>query len=238
MSLSVSRFLATMPAVCLAFAFVVDSPVAHAATSMVRNDLSERPVFAFAPKPSTVDPMSVVYLHGITGRPEHGCPFFERGASELGWLVCPEGAVLHPNGTASWGGDLAAQTAVISHALEVAEKNGASKEPGVAIGFSQGGYVVVDLLRTHRARFRGIVLIAAHQQHPSAQMLREAGVERVALAAGAYDMAHDPLVLDAKRLEREGISTRFFDLGRVGHTYAAEDPNVLREAIAWAGGRP
>jgi len=32
------------------------------------------------------------------------------------------------------------------------------------------------------------------------------------------------------------MEVRFYDLGRVGHTYAAEDTATLREAIAWASG--
>lgn len=194
-------------------------------------------VLSYPPREATKDPISVVYLHGIYGRPEHGCPWFRNGASELGWLVCPEGNVRSANGTASWGADVLAQSAVVSRALQTAEANGASSDPGVVIGFSQGGYVAVNLVKAHRARFRGLVLIAAPEQHPSAAMLREAGVERVALAAGRYDMAYAPLVADAKRLQAEGIATRFYDLGHVGHTYAAEDANVLHDAIAWAGGR-
>ena len=104
------------------------------------------------------------------------------------------------------------------------------------MGFSQGGYVALDLVKTRQARFRGLVLIAAPEAHPSAQRLRESGVVRVALAAGAEDAAYAPLVEDAKRLQREGMEARFYDLGRVGHTYAADDTTTLREAIAWAGG--
>jgi predicted esterase len=194
-------------------------------------------VFALPPARAADHPLSIVYLHGIFGRPEHGCPWFHPGARQLGWLVCPEGAVHHSNGTASWGADVGAQSDVVARALHMAEDAGALPDPGIAIGFSQGGYVAVNLLRAHRARFRGLVLIAAPEQHPTARMLREAGVERVALAAGAFDMAHAPLVADAKRLQAEGMPTRFFDLGRVGHTYAAEEAHVLDEAIAWAAGR-
>lgn len=183
-------------------------------------------------------PRSVVYLHGIHGRAANGCPWFRAGASEVGWLVCPEANVRNTNGTASWGGDLSAQNDVVTRALRAAEANGASPEPGVAIGFSQGGYVTLDLVLTGRARFRGLVLMAAPGPHPSARELRSAGVERVAFASGALDAAHDALVDDAKRLQREGFDARFFDLGRVGHTYIAEDPSVLREAIVWAGSAP
>ena len=196
-----------------------------------------RGLLAYPPSASAAsDPLTVVYLHGVHGRAENGCPWFRGGASELGWLVCPEGVAHEASGAASWGGDVFAQGAVVTHALRAARERGASSEPGVAVGFSQGGYVALDLVKTRQARFRGLVLIAAPEAHPSARKLRDAGVERVALAAGSEDAAYAPLVEDAKRLQREGMDARFFDLGRVGHTYAAEETETLREAIAWAGG--
>jgi pimeloyl-ACP methyl ester carboxylesterase len=182
--------------------------------------------------PSGDAKMPIVYLHGINGRPENGCPWFRNGASDLGWLVCPRGVSHAENGTSSWGGDVFAQGAVVSRALEATHSN----TPGVAIGFSQGGYVALDLVKTHQARFRGLVLIAAPEAHPRASALREAGVLRVALASGQLDAAYAPLVDDTQRLVGEGIEARFFDLGRVGHTYAAEDPEVIRDAIVWAAG--
>ena len=195
-----------------------------------------RTVRAFAPISSDREPLTVVYLHGVHGRPENGCPWLRSGASEVGWLVCPEGAVHETTGTASWGGDVLEQAAVVARARRAAERRGASSEPGVAVGFSQGGYVALDLVKTRLGRFRGLVLIAAPEAHPSAQRLKDAGVARVALAAGSLDAAYAPLVADTARLASEGIEARFFDLGRVGHTYAAEDPDVLREAITWAAG--
>lgn len=194
-------------------------------------------VLAFAPaKNAPSRPLTVVYLHGVNGRAENGCPWLRAGASELGWLVCPEAVMRAENGTASWGGDVFKQGAVVARAIHAAEANGAAGEPGVAVGFSQGSYVALDLVKTGLRRFRGLVLIAAPEAHPSARKLRDAGVARVALAAGSLDAAYAPLVLDARRLEREGIEARFFDLGHVGHTYAAEDTMMLREAITWAGG--
>jgi predicted esterase len=194
-------------------------------------------LLAYPPSPSAAaHPTTVIYLHGVHGRAENGCPWFHGGASELGWLVCPEAASREPNGTASWGGDVVEQGIVVARALRAAEEQGASSEPGVAVGFSQGAYVALDLVKTHQARFRGLLLIAAPEAHPSAQKLREAGVLRVALAAGRQDAAYAPLTLDAQRLQREGIEARFYDLGNVGHTYATEETSTLREAIAWAGG--
>lgn len=180
--------------------------------------------------------LAVVYLHGQHGKAENGCPHFRAGASELGWLVCPKGIVEGAAGTASWGDDVLAQAKAVDHALRAVETVGASSEPGVAVGFSQGGYVTLDLVRAGRGHFRGLVLIAAPEAHPSATALKAAGVKRVVLGSGRQDAAYKVLEADAKRLASEGMETRFLDLGNVGHTYDAEDPDALRDAIAWAGG--
>lgn len=209
----------------------------HYASTPVTLHAEGRSILAYPPASSAAsEPMTVVYLHGMRGRAENGCPWLRSGASELGWLVCPRAARDEGNGAASWGGDVLEQSAIVTRALRAAEEQGASSSAGVAVGFSQGGYVALDLVKTHLAHFRGLVLIAAPEAHPSAQKLREAGVERVALASGQLDAAYAPLVEDAKRLAREGMNVRFYDLGRVGHTYVAEETTTLSEAIAWAGG--
>lgn len=243
MATSFARIGARLAGLCLALASALAAPSTHAAPDaastpvLLRASDTDKGMFGFTPLPTTREPVPVVYLHGINGRPEHGCPWFRPGATEIGILLCPEGVVRGPGGTASWGGDPITQSTAVTRAIKIAEANGATAEPGVLIGFSQGGYAALNVVQSHRATFRGLVLIAAFQTHPSGQMLRDAGVERVALAAGKYDMAHAPLIQDVKRLQSEGIDARFFDLGRVGHTYAAEDPRVLRDAIAWASGR-
>jgi predicted esterase len=193
-------------------------------------------IMAFPPsKAAAAHPLTVVYLHGARGRVENGCPWFRSGASELGWLVCPEAIEHQPDGSWSWGADVLAQGPVVARALHAAHAQGASKEPGVAVGFSQGSYVALDLVKARLATFRGLVLLGA-EMHPNAPTLRDRGVQRVALGAGALDGAHDSLVEQAARLNAEGLEARFFDLGRIGHSYAVEDAAILRDAIAWAGG--
>lgn len=180
-------------------------------------------------------PIAVVYLHGVHGLAEKGCPHVRNGASDLGWLVCPEAIEKDAAGLYSWGADVFEQSAVVGRAIRAAHAQGAAKEPGVAVGFSQGSYVAVDLVNARLAKFRGLVLLGA-EMHPNAKTLVDAGVKRVALGAGKRDAAYASLVIEAERLDAEGVETRFFDLGAVGHTYAAEDTTALRTAIAWAGG--
>jgi predicted esterase len=149
--------------------------------------------------------------------------------------VCPEAIEKQPDGSWSWGADVFKQAPVVARSLRAAQATGASTEPGVAVGFSQGSYVALDLVKARLATFRGLVLLGA-EMHPNAKTSMDAGVKRVALGAGRLDGAHDSLVEETARLASEGLEVRFFDLGRVGHTYAVEDTAILRDAIAWAGG--
>lgn len=183
--------------------------------------------------PRTGATMTVVYLHGVHGRAKNGCPWLRNGASELGWLVCPEANVTLADGSSSWGGSMDAQLAVVARAKAAAKAQGASDET-VLVGFSQGAYLALDLVRAKKMRAKALVLLGADVA-PTAAELRAAGVSRIVLGAGSNDGSFATLTRSAQRLEHEGFEVRLVDLGPVGHTYAGEDPSVLSDAIAWAG---
>ena len=194
-------------------------------------------VLAFPPRaPGPAKPITVVYLHGVHGRAENGCPWLRDGASEVGWLVCPEANERLPNGTFSWAGTVVDQHAVVARAERAAQAHGADPgSAGVLVGFSQGAYVALDLVRARLGRHRGLVLIGADVA-PSREVLLAAGVDRIVLAAGDLDGASLPMRRAAERLLREGMNVRFLSLGRVGHSYETPEKDALRDAIAWAGG--
>lgn len=170
----------------------------------------------------------VVYLHGIHGKPENGCPWMR--AAGAGTLLCPRADVHHADGTASWSGERTSAT--VARALRAA---GAADDAPVLVGFSQGAYEVDALVRARKVRARGIVLLAGHLV-PDAQALRDAGVARVVLGAATNDATYPALAQEAARLAREGVAVRLVPLGAVGHVYIADDPGVLRDAIGWAAG--
>jgi predicted esterase len=198
-----------------------------------------RTILAFPPRAASSKaskPLTVVYLHGIHGRAENGCPWLREGASELGWLVCPDANEHLSNDTFSWAGTVADQHAVVARAERAARSRGADAESaGVLVGFSQGAYVALDLLQAQLGRYRGVVLIGADVA-PTRAMLAAAGVERVVLAAGDLDGASAPMKRAAEHLGHDGMEVRFVSLGRVGHTYQTTEKEALRDAIVWAGG--
>jgi hypothetical protein len=180
-------------------------------------------------------PLAVVYLHGAHGRADKGCPWMRSGATNVGWLVCPKAPNAEPQGVASWGADVRAQSVVVKRAFAAAQASGASGDPGVIVGFSQGSYVAIDIIKLGLLEARGLVLLGA-EMHPDANRLRAAGVKRVAFGAGREDAAFASLQEETRRLAAEGIETLFVDLGAVGHTYAADDTTALNDAIVWASG--
>lgn len=200
-------------------------------------DAEGHPLLAYPPRAKDEKAITVVYLHGIHGLPQNGCPWLREGASEVGWLVCPAASSPLPNGTFSWGGPLADQHAVVARAERAAQRAGADgASANVLVGFSQGSYLAVDLVNHHLGSYRGLVLLAADVEL-SAAALREAGVTRVALGAGQLDGSYAPLRRTAERLRSDGLDVRFVDLGAIGHTYQTTETAALAGAIAWAGGK-
>jgi predicted esterase len=204
-------------------------------------------VLAFPPRASagtTAEGRRVVYLHGMHGLARNGCPVFERGAGEIGWLLCPEANARLKNGTYSWAGTAEDKLAIIERAKKAAEPLAGREratDGDVLVGFSQGSYVSIQLVNARLGRHVGLVLLAADVA-PDVQAMRDVGVRRVVLAAGALDATYAPMRRTARRLSSEpGLEVRFVGLGRVGHTYVAADEahaKALRDAIVWAGGAP
>ena len=193
-------------------------------------------ILAFPPRrPAPSKSLTVVYLHGIHGRAENGCPWLREGSSELGWLVCPEANEHLANGTFSWAGTTADQRAVVARAERAAQAQGADPtSASVLVGFSQGAFVALDLTARHLGRYRGLVLIGADVA-PSRAMLDASGVDRIVFAAGDLDGSSAPMKRAAEHLRREGMDARFVSLGRIGHSYETPEKEALRDAIVWAG---
>lgn len=195
-------------------------------------------ILAFPPRAPTAKPLTVVYLHGIHGRAENGCPWLKEGASEIGWLVCPSANEHLANDTFSWAGTVADRRAVVARAERAAHAQGADPSgAGVLVGFSQGAYVALDLVHARLGLYRGLVLIGADVE-PARADLEAAGVDRIVLAAGDLDGASTSMRSAAERLRRDGMQARFVSLGPVGHTYETTRKEALRDAIVWAGSLP
>ena len=206
-----------------------------------------RAVFAYPPAATATTAASarrpaVVYLNGLCGVTTNGCPHFHEGVAPFGWLVCPPANAKCPGGGASWSGPPSARRAVIDAAVsDVAQAFPElvdASAPTVLVGFSQGAYTALDVARVTPSKYTGLLLIGADVE-PTPESLRAAGVTRIALAAGAGDMAAAPMRMTATALAAAGVDARYFSLGKVGHTYVADTDHThaLTEALAWVEGR-
>jgi predicted esterase len=199
--------------------------------------------FVYPPHGADTDgprPVTVM-LHGMCGHPQSACAPFVDVSTSRGWLVCPRGEDACGGGT-RWrlngpdDGQLveaSVRAVVLGHEGEVD-----ASAPRVIVGFSLGGIAAVQIAQAATGKYAGLVVVAS-QVHPDAVALKRAGVKRVVLAAGDFDMTSAALQQDARTLAAQGVATRFVSLGRFGHGYPPDMQERMREPMAWvAGGEP
>jgi dienelactone hydrolase len=202
-------------------------------TKVVELDAAEPPIFGAPPASSDAARATFVYLHGVCGLTTNGCGHF---AAAPGWLVCPQANATCANGGSSWGGSVEDKIASVDRALDAAHVRWpeSARAPVVLVGFSQGAYVAMDIARAQPGRYAGLLLLGADTGGGALSRLRAAGVPRVALVCGAYDMMFPKMRDTPRALAPFGVSARFASLGRVGHTYVGEESDeVLTSMLAW-----
>jgi predicted esterase len=197
--------------------------------------------FVYPPRRALASPQPVtVVLHGMCGEPLGVCAPFVGGSTARGWLVCPR-AQDACGGGARWrfSGDFDARTVEASVGELARERTGEVDlfAPRVIVGFSLGGILAVRMAesQSERARYVGLVVIASQVQ-PDPARLKKAGVVRVVLAAGDYDMTSKPLQESARAMNRAGLATRFVSLGAFGHGFPADMEERMKEPMQWVDG--
>ncbi|MFO0624888.1 MAG: hypothetical protein U0325_04670 [Polyangiales bacterium] len=190
-----------------------------------------------APRPLIVVPPQradatgvTLYLHGLCGSPHRGCAALRDAAGAHGWLLGPTAPADLPGCGPSWSASPRQRGATLAGALQHARDAPGAR---VLVGFSQGAFTAVSVLRATTARWTAVALVGA-DVHLDARTVRRAGVLRVALAAGRYDPAARSMRETAAALRREGVDARFVSLGDVGHTPASRGVGpVWRDVLGW-----
>ncbi|MBK7578710.1 MAG: hypothetical protein IPI67_00775 [Myxococcales bacterium] len=170
--------------------------------------------------------------------PEWECPHFASSTTENGFLVCPRANLRCDGGGSIWSFDKrfgAAIEASIARAASEFPEHVAAGGARTLIGFSLGAIRAIDLANTGDGHWRSVIAIGA-KVHPRASQLRQAGVQRVVLAAGEHDMMKWYMVGEAKKLARAGFPVAFMSMGKVGHTFPRDLEPRMKRAIAWANG--
>jgi predicted esterase len=175
-----------------------------------------------------------VVLHGMCGEPRNTCSHFAPQVTENEHLVCPRASQRCDGGGASWP-QLGFEPP-IERALSRAEAALADRVDGsqgrTLIGYSLGAYRALELAQHGGGKYPRVMLLGA-RINSSPKLLHEAGVERLLLSAGAFDMTYVHMQREASRLSRRGVSARFLDLGRVGHAFTPAFASYLPEALGW-----
>lgn len=206
-------------------------------TKMMKVDAEKAALYAYAPTTADGPKPLTIYLHGVCGQPTNGCPYFRDGTTSASWLLCPTAPTACEGGGGSWAGTVSMQERAENdaerRALAAYPNAIDAKAPRVLIGFSQGAYVARNLILAQRGRYRAALFIGADIS-TTAESFRLAGIERVAFAAGRYDMTRKPLEAEYAKLHAAGFPARFVDLGNVGHTYVSvRAGGELEATIEW-----
>lgn len=175
-----------------------------------------------------------VLLHGMCGEPRRTCAHFAAEVTRDEHLICPRASVRCEGGGASWpqsGFAEPIERAVLRAEAELGERVQHSGGRTL-IGYSLGAYRAAQLLEHGAGQYPRAMLIGARAVLDP-RLLRENGVERLLLSAGAWDMTYQPLQREAARLSRAGLRVRFLGLGPVGHALTPGFAPDLDQARSW-----
>jgi predicted esterase len=210
----------------------VERPVAGALFAEERT----RPgAWVYAPRESSERRITVM-LHGMCDEPEYECPYFVDAVTHGSWLVCPRARLRCDGGGSIWPFES------FERDIEASVTRASASYPGeidaasrTLVGFSLGAIRGMDLAHSGAGRWRSVVLIGA-KIHPDAARLRAAGVERLLLVAGDYDMMKWQMAGEARRLVRQDYPAAFMSLGKIGHWFPKDFDERLARGLAWVHG--
>ena len=175
-----------------------------------------------------------VYLHGMCASGALECPVFA-AAARTGYLVCPDGTGGCGGGGFLWAASQKShesRLAAVRTALEASEGARVGKGPQALIGYSLGAPAALLQVVREPGRYHRLMLVNASVA-PTAAQLKKAGIERVALVAGARDATAPKLSAVATRLAAGGITARYFALEATGHYFDAQSAERMAAPIAW-----
>ena len=200
--------------------------------------LPKRSVYLVVPASTSSPQRLIANLHGLCNPPGYACGFWTQAASEVGFLVCPEGNARCGPGAYSaptWTESFEAMSQDLERAIEAtsdAYPGQVSREGAVLTGFSRGGYAAAALASAHPGRWPFLVLVEADVTL-TLPMLRQAGVRSVAMLAGerGSQLAGEKTTCDA--LAKQGFPIRLYVMPKVGHSYSADIDEQMRQALAF-----
>jgi predicted esterase len=178
-----------------------------------------------------------VVLHGMCSEPVNACRHFAQQVTEDEHLICPRASRRCDGGGSIWPqlGFVPQIERAVTRAEQALGDRVDSSEGRTLIGYSLGAFRALALAEQAQGRYPRVMLIGA-KIYPNHKRLRENGVQRLLMSAGAWDMMHDHMRRETQRLARAGFTTRFLGLGPVGHFFTPSFGDYLPEALRWLDG--
>ncbi len=175
-----------------------------------------------------------VVLHGMCSEPGNACRHFASQVTAEEHLVCPRASQRCDGGGSIWPqvGFVPQIERSIARAEAALDGRVDASQGRTLIGYSLGAFRALELAQQGGGKYPRVMLIGA-KIFPNQKLLRENGVERLLLSAGTWDMMHDHMQRETRRLSRAGFSTRFLGLGPVGHMFTPSFAEYLPEALRW-----
>ncbi len=200
---------------------------------------SEMSGLLYAPRPlaAAKKPVPVaVMLHGMCDEPQYECPYFVGATQTPRWLLCPRASMRCEGGGSIWSfRDFQRTVEASVHHAKRLHPHSLDDSQRILIGFSLGAIRGIDVLHEGAGRYQGGILIGA-KFYPSASQLRAAGVKRLVLMSGDYDMMKWHMVQQARKLAYQRYPVAFMSTGKIGHWFPRDFPTHLERAMAWIDG--
>ena len=194
------------------------------------------PAYFYRPARTDTAPQPlVVYLHGACAYPDWECPFFT-GVSPSAWLLCPPAAAPCQGGGVMWAGSTSSLAQAVERGVVALDPKTRGVDLGrrALIGFSLGGPSALRIALHEPGRWQRLMIVNANVI-PSPAQLTQAGIERLALVAGAMDPVAPKLRRGARWLAGKNVDVRYFVIAEMGTTTmrAAPSASTNRSLGSW-----
>lgn len=178
-----------------------------------------------------------VVLHGMCSEPVNACRHFAAAITESEHLLCPRASLRCDGGGSTWPqrGFAAQVERAVARGEEALAGQVDAASGRTLIGYSLGAFRALTLAEQGAGKYPRVMLIGAKIQ-PDVRRLQSSGVERLLLSAGSWDMMHDHMQKQSRRLLRAGLTTTFLGLGPVGHAFTPSFAAYLPQALDWLNG--
>jgi predicted esterase len=194
-------------------------------------------ILAYPPRDASKPRPVTVLLHGMCSEPVRACRHFAATVSERGWLLCPRATRRCEGGGSTW------PFTGFERNIEAGIERVRERHPGqldesegrTLVGFSLGAFRALSLAQSAEGTYPRVILIGA-KIYPDSHLLARAGVERLLLAAGDYDMMSAHMQGRARALARQGFPVAFQSYGRVGHAFPGDFSKFLTRGLDWVEG--